>query len=633
MNHARVVEMRSAHEFDLKKEAEAVVEKEKAAAAVEQRKAAFHESLLKSADLTDNLQALTDYLHEHTGATGVYIAKLVAPTRPIEDDADDRAHLDEEAPKVLQYIHATKDHQFMIDRVLTPEVGLTHDVFKETSAGEEPAEEEEAAEGAPPKSTDILDTYKGFVYVPEVVRNQRVHYQKVPRLGCYMAVPLVYQSCLSDEALAQLVEDTQAYNAAVEEQQKEVEAYETELQARREAAEEAKEPFEEEEKEWEEIAKPTPQCTEGKYVVCLDTMGQDCELSAEKKRFVLTTLRAFTKAWEESEQRALLADCERKIEQLRTDPAADAELQQSIAEEVERQIEEAVAQREEPYADDEERELATGAHRLQLQGKLFCEREEWVAYFEDISMYHVLKMPRILQALMYLLGVQREDICEPNSNLFFWKKAKPLFVSKVPTLMCEYQLRGAKPQEFRAFNTLNFIDSLVAGLVQEEVELHHPGIGRIFKWLQTTVATRKQDITRRKALAKRAKEDREAKIAASQERAVNRENYLLEAEERFKAEHAEEIETYEKYMEEQAQKASQEYGEEMDEEDEAKANQEPPVLPVFTPDESAEKFDEETPEIEIPPEVVDDIDNDWVLDEAACDEIIAAYWAARGESS
>ena len=114
---------------------------------------------------------------------------------------------------------------------------------------------------------------------------------------------------------------------------------------------------------------------------------------------------------------------------------------------------------------------------------------------------------------------------------------------------------------------------------------------------------------------------------------MNRENYLLEAEERFKAEHAEEIEVYEKYMEEQAQKASQEYGEEMDEEDEAKANQEPPVLPVFTPDESAEKFDEETPEIEIPPEVVDDIDNDWVLDEAACDEIIAAYWAARGDTS
>lgn len=54
---------------------------------------------------------------------------------------------------------------------------------------------------------------------------------------------------------------------------------------------------------------------------------------------------------------------------------------------------------------------------------------------------------------------------------------------------------------------------------------------------------------------------------------------------------------------------------------------------MFTPDESAEKFDEETPEIEIPEEVADDIDNDWVLDEAACAEIIAAYWAIHGDSA
>jgi hypothetical protein len=70
----------------------------------------------------------------------------------------------------------------------------------------------------------------------------------------------------------------------------------------------------------------------------------------------------------------------------------------------------------------------------------------------------------------------------------------------------------------------------------------------------------------------------------------------------------------------------------MDEEDEAKANQEPPVLPVFTPDESAEKFDEETPDISIPEEVFDEVDNDWALDDEACDAIINAYWASRGET-
>lgn len=71
----------------------------------------------------------------------------------------------------------------------------------------------------------------------------------------------------------------------------------------------------------------------------------------------------------------------------------------------------------------------------------------------------------------------------------------------------------------------------------------------------------------------------------------------------------------------------------MDEEDEEKANKEPPVLPVFDPSETIQKFDEENPEIEIPNEIVDEIDNDWVLDEGETEAVIATYWSARGESS
>lgn len=116
---------------------------------------------------------MTDYLAEHTGATGVYIGKLVAPCKPIEDDADDKAHIDDEAPKVIQYLHATKDHSFMVDRVLGPDQGITHDVFKEPSVAEEP---EEGEEGAAVKTDDILSTFKGQVYVKEVVREPRMHY-------------------------------------------------------------------------------------------------------------------------------------------------------------------------------------------------------------------------------------------------------------------------------------------------------------------------------------------------------------------------------------------------------------------------------------------------------------------------
>lgn len=83
----------------------------------------------ESEDLNDRLQDLTDFLAKETKATGVYIAKLVCPRKPIEDESDDKAHLDEENPKVLQYIRATKDHQFIVDRVLGPELGRTHEIF------------------------------------------------------------------------------------------------------------------------------------------------------------------------------------------------------------------------------------------------------------------------------------------------------------------------------------------------------------------------------------------------------------------------------------------------------------------------------------------------------------------------
>jgi len=138
---------------------------------------------------------MVDFIAENTGATGVYIGKLVQPRKPIEDDAGDNDHIDEEAPKVIQYTHATASHKFMIDRVLTPEVGpITHSCFGEQAEEEEPAAEEDDVESntaLKAKNEDILTTFK-HIYVPEVVKESRMWFKRVPRLGSFMAVPLVY---------------------------------------------------------------------------------------------------------------------------------------------------------------------------------------------------------------------------------------------------------------------------------------------------------------------------------------------------------------------------------------------------------------------------------------------------------
>ena len=47
-----------------------------------------------------------------------------------------------------------------------------------------------------------------------------MHFKKVPRLGCFMAVPLVYNSCLFNEALEDAVEDYQEKSKERDEQEK-----------------------------------------------------------------------------------------------------------------------------------------------------------------------------------------------------------------------------------------------------------------------------------------------------------------------------------------------------------------------------------------------------------------------------
>jgi hypothetical protein len=70
---------------------------------------------------------------------------------------------------------------------------------------------------------------------------------------------------------------------------------------------------------------------------------------------------------------------------------------------------------------------------------------------------------------------------------------------------------------------------------------------KLFKWLKTAIDGRKANITRRKALTKRAKEDRIKKIEMSEERKKNRENFLIESLEKFSDEHRDEIIAYEEY--------------------------------------------------------------------------------------
>lgn len=76
--------------------------------------------------------------------------------------------------------------------------------------------------------------------------------------------------------------------------------------------------------------------------------------------------------------------------------------------------------------------------------------------------------------------------------------------------------------------------------------------------------------------------------------------------------------------------SGEELPEEMEEEEED-ADKEPPVKPVFDEEEAFQRFDEreENAIVEIPDEVVDQIDDDWKLSENEEADLIAAYLASK----
>ena len=79
--------------------------------------------------------------------------------------------------------------------------------------------------------------------------------------------------------------------------------------------------------------------------------------------------------------------------------------------------------------------------------------------------------------------------------------------------MMAYQMYGAtKRREVLAYQTIPYCEKILEGIVAEDVEQYHTGLGKLYKWLTTALAGRKTDITRRKLATRRAKEDRQQKI-------------------------------------------------------------------------------------------------------------------------
>lgn len=64
---------------------------------------------------------------------------------------------------------------------------------------------------------------------------------------------------------------------------------------------------------------------------------------------------------------------------------------------------------------------------------------------------NVIRMGRVFQTVFYLLGYEREEICERDTNKLEWKKAKNLLNEEFFNKLGAYNPFGPKEGEFKSY--------------------------------------------------------------------------------------------------------------------------------------------------------------------------------------
>ena len=110
--------------------------------------------------------------------------------------------------------------------------------------------------------------------------------------------------------------------------------------------------------------------------------------------------------------------------------------------EEEKYVEEQIAIRED-IPDDDTKELESKKTRLAYMGQQLAENEKWkAALMEDLTKTNVLKQGRIVQSVFYMLGYERENVCERMTNKLWWKIAKKHITEEFLKKLMNYQPSG-----------------------------------------------------------------------------------------------------------------------------------------------------------------------------------------------
>lgn len=216
-----------------------------------------------------------------------------------------------------------------------------------------------------------------------------------------------------------------------------------------------------------------------------------------------------------------MKDRNKKLRQFELDKEFLDNESAKLLEEEERHVEELVSMKED-VVDDEIKDIYARDIRLHFIARLFKEREDWKRNLLELREFNVIKMPRVMQSLFYLMEYERDQICEKGTNKFFWKLAKTHLNDEFINRLVHFKVMGPKEKHYFGYKTLNFIERNIEGINPEDVDAYNLTLGKLFKWLLLAIKTRKDDIVRRKALRRKTREDREKQIELAELREKKR---------------------------------------------------------------------------------------------------------------
>ena len=93
----------------------------------------------------------------------------------------------------------------MIDNILNEEHGpITYSVWKEKEVEPQESYQDEEAQVV---DEGIKEERLNLRFVPNVIKEKGIYYFDVPKMGCFLSVPLNYQTCMYEAAFDEGVED------------------------------------------------------------------------------------------------------------------------------------------------------------------------------------------------------------------------------------------------------------------------------------------------------------------------------------------------------------------------------------------------------------------------------------------